>query len=97
MLEPLAALAAQPIRGGCARARRDVERGIVNVAAVVQRRIPLVAGPVLFQALLPEQQSRVIKLIRQVVEAAANVERCLARNQPYRIAGDAQTVTVATG
>ena len=91
---PLAALPAEPVRRRRARARGHVERRVVDVAAVVERRVPL-ARPVVAQAVLAEQQRRVVELVGHVVEAAAHVERRPVRHHPHRVAGDAHAVAVA--
>ncbi len=94
MLVPLAALPPEPVVGVGAGARGDVERRVVDVAAVVERRVPVVR-PVRGEAFRPEQQRRVVELVDHVVEAAADVERRLRRHHPHGVAGDAEPVAVA--
>ena len=77
-----------------ARARGDVERRVVHVAAVVERRVPR-AAPVILQTVLAEQQRRVVELVGHVVEAAAHVDRGLVGHHVHRVAGDAHAVAIA--
>ncbi len=97
MLVPLTALAAEPVgRDAGLRTRIDVERRVVDVAAVVERRVPL-ARPVVVQALFAEQQLGIVELVGHVVVAAADVQGGLVRDDPHRVAGDAHAVAIAAG
>ena len=95
MLEPLAALAAEPVVRVRAGPRRHVERGVVDVPAVVERAVPRIARPERLQPLVAKQQPGVVELVGHVVEAAAHVQRGLVRHHPDRVAREAQTVAVA--
>jgi hypothetical protein len=94
MLEPLAPLPSEAIARAGAGAGRDVDRGVIDVAAVVERRIPAVR-PVTGETVLAEQQRGVVELVGHVVVAAAHVEGRPVRHHPHRVARGAHAVAIA--